>query len=89
MLSRSLDAEKVLFISPLVTQRKHAAAALLLERSCSIRERTLGPEHPEVAQSLNNRALFLKEQVGSLFSVRLVGLSICMKAVFPFCQRAR
>ncbi|CAN0599470.1 unnamed protein product, partial [Laminaria digitata] len=28
----------------------------LYERSQAIREKVLGPEHPEVAQSLNNRA---------------------------------
>ncbi|CAN0448690.1 unnamed protein product, partial [Laminaria digitata] len=37
-------------------QGKYAEAKPLYERSQAIREKVLGPEHPEVAQSLNNRA---------------------------------
>ncbi|CAN0489574.1 unnamed protein product [Laminaria digitata] len=37
-------------------QGKYAEAEPLYERSQAIRENVLGPEHPEVAQSFNNRA---------------------------------
>ncbi|CAN0373132.1 unnamed protein product, partial [Laminaria digitata] len=40
----------------LAVQGKYAEAKPLYERSQAIREKVLGPEHPEVAQSLNNRA---------------------------------
>ena len=38
-------------------------AGPLFERSLAIREKVLGPDHPDVAQSLNNRALLLQDQV--------------------------
>ena len=44
-------------------QGKYNEAEPLYERSQAIREKVLGPEHPDVAQSLNNRALLLKAQV--------------------------
>ncbi|CAN0553514.1 unnamed protein product, partial [Ectocarpus sp. 12 AP-2014] len=37
-------------------------AAPLYERSQDIRENVLGPDHPDVAQSLNNRAALLQRQ---------------------------
>ena len=40
----------------LAIQGKFAEAEPLYERSQVIREKVLGPEHPDVAQSLNNRA---------------------------------
>lgn len=46
-----------------VSQGKYAEAGLLYERSQAIREKALGPEHPDVANSLNNRALLLYQQV--------------------------
>ncbi|CAN0549492.1 unnamed protein product [Ectocarpus sp. 12 AP-2014] len=39
-----------------LTQGKYDKAEPLYERSQAIREKVLGPEHPDVAQSLNNRA---------------------------------
>ncbi len=45
------------------TQGKYAEAEPLYERSQAIREKVLGPEHPDVAQSLNNRAGLLRSQV--------------------------
>ena len=38
------------------TQGKYADAKLLHKRALAIREKALGPEHPDVAQSLNNLA---------------------------------
>ena len=35
----------------------------MYERSLAIREKALGPDHPDVAQSLNNRAVLLEAQV--------------------------
>ena len=34
----------------------------LFERALTIREKALSPEHPDVAQSLNNLALFYRAQ---------------------------
>ena len=45
-------------------QGKYAETEPLYERSQTIREKVLGQEHPDVAQSLNNRAGLLMEQVG-------------------------
>lgn len=46
-----------------VLQGKYEEAEPLYERSQAIREKVLGPEHPDVAQSLNNRAVLLYAQV--------------------------
>ncbi|CAN0367181.1 unnamed protein product [Ectocarpus sp. 6 AP-2014] len=43
-------------------QGKYAEAETLYERSRAIQEKVLGPEHPDVATSLNNRALLLQSQ---------------------------
>ncbi|CAB1113143.1 unnamed protein product [Ectocarpus sp. CCAP 1310/34] len=44
-------------------QGKYAEAEPLYERSQAIQENVLGPEHPDVGTSLNNRALLLEKQV--------------------------
>ena len=41
-------------------QGRHEQAAPLYERALSIRERALGPEHPDVATCLENYALLLQ-----------------------------
>lgn len=41
----------------------HAEAEPLFRRSLAIREKALGPQHPDVAQSLNNQAGLLEAQV--------------------------
>ena len=43
------------------TQRKYAVAEPLFKRSLSISEKALGPEHPYVADSLENYARLLRE----------------------------
>lgn len=53
-------------------QGKYDVAEQLYERSQAIREKTLGPEHPDVAQSLKNRAGLLEEKGEQ---VRVEGLS--------------
>ena len=45
------------------SQGKYDYAEPLYERSLAIREKALGPEHPDVAQSLNNLAGLLRAQV--------------------------
>ncbi|CAB1113194.1 unnamed protein product [Ectocarpus sp. CCAP 1310/34] len=53
-------------------QGKYAEAEPLYERSQAIREKMLGPEHPDVAQSLNNRVvehLFLRIEVSTSFDL--------------------
>ena len=47
----------------------YAAARPLYERALAIREKVLGPEHPDTANSLNNLALLLKDQ-GELAAAR-------------------
>lgn len=57
-------AAPLAYTSPLrVVQGKYAEAAPHFERSLAIREKALGPEHPDVAQSLNDRAGLLLTQV--------------------------
>lgn len=48
---------------PANTQGNYADAERFYERSQAIREKALGPEHPDVATVLNNRAALLKTQV--------------------------
>lgn len=49
----------------LAVQGKFAQAEQLNERSQAIWEKSLGPEHPHVATSLDNRADLLIRQVGA------------------------
>lgn len=44
-------------------QGKYAEAEPLYERSQAIQEKALGPEHPDLAKSLDNRAVLLQKQV--------------------------
>ena len=53
-------------------QGKYGEAEPLCERSQAIRERILGPEHPDVAQSLNNRAGLLYQQVRAVTIFQLI-----------------
>jgi tetratricopeptide (TPR) repeat protein len=46
----------------LYRQARYAEAESLFKIALNIREKTLGPDHPEVAQSLNNLALLYKVQ---------------------------
>jgi tetratricopeptide (TPR) repeat protein len=43
-------------------QGQYAKAEILLQRSFSIREKALGPEHSDLAESLNNLATIYKDQ---------------------------
>jgi tetratricopeptide (TPR) repeat protein len=43
-------------------QGRYADAEPLYKRALAIREKTLGPDHPDVAQSLNNLALLYDQQ---------------------------
>eukprot|EP00903_Cladosiphon_okamuranus_P009156 g8749.t1 len=63
-VGRLLELEGVLNNSAglLEDQGKHDLAEPLYERSLAIREKALGPEHPDVAHSLNKRALLLESQ---------------------------
>lgn len=47
--------------SPL--QGKYAEAEPLYERAQTVREKALGPEHPDLANLLNSRAALLAMQV--------------------------
>ena len=44
-------------------QGDYEGAKPLYERSLAIREKVLGPDHPDVAGSLNNLAMLLYNQV--------------------------
>ena len=56
--ARRLDAQVV----QLYRAGRYAEAGLLAERSLAIREKTLGPGHPDVATSLNNLAALYQAQ---------------------------
>ena len=43
-------------------QGRYADAEPLYKRSLAIREKALGPDHPDVAMSLNNLAAFYRAQ---------------------------
>lgn len=47
-------------------QGEYDEAGRLFERSLAIREKALGPEHPDVAASFNNRAAVLESQVRAI-----------------------
>ncbi|MGB6301921.1 MAG: tetratricopeptide repeat protein, partial [Rivularia sp. (in: cyanobacteria)] len=49
-------------VEQLYRQRKYREAIPLAERALAIREKVLGEEHPDVAQSLNNLALLYYSQ---------------------------
>lgn len=63
-------------------QGKYAEAKHLCERSLAIRERVLGPAHPDVAASLNHLAMLLASQVGA---VRAHGLQAEERGVRRIC----
>ena len=44
------------------TQGRYAEAEPLYKRALAIREKTLGPDHPDVANSLNNLAGLYQDQ---------------------------
>lgn len=52
-------------------QGKYSEAGSLYKRAQAIQEEIFGPEHPDVAQSLNNRAGVLYDQVGAVGSLEL------------------
>ena len=68
MNQKSLIAHK---FHPLVKQGMYDKAKPLYERSQAIRENVLGPGHPDVAQSLNNRADLLEKQVAIFYNISL------------------
>ena len=63
----------------------YASARPLFERALAIREKALGPDHPDTAASLNNLAVLLQAQ-GDLAAARPLyerALAICEKALGP------
>lgn len=65
-------------------QGKYAEAGPLYERSQAIREKALGPEHPNVAAVLNAQASLLQIQVGLLtISERSRKVHIRSVGVYP------
>ena len=52
-----------------VPQGDYAGAKPLYERANSIWEKSLGPDHPQVAIGLNNLAGLLRSQVRVLLSI--------------------
>lgn len=49
------------------SQGKYDEADRLYLRCIEMEERNLGPDHPELAVGLNNRALLLKKQVPGIY----------------------
>jgi tetratricopeptide (TPR) repeat protein len=56
--ARALNRQAV----ALYGQGRYAEAEPLLKRALEIRERSLGPDHPDVAESLNNLALLYESR---------------------------
>lgn len=63
------DVKAVLIRALLTKQGRYAEAEAVYKRSQTIQERSLGAEHPGVAQSLNNRADLLETQVCCLYPI--------------------
>jgi len=64
----------------------YTGARPLFERALAIREKNFGPEHPEVAESLNNLAVLLEEKIGDYTGARPLyerALAICEKTLGP------
>ena len=53
-----------------VFQGRLDEAGPLFERSLAILEKVLGPDHPDVAMALNNRATLLQDQVTAVMGVQ-------------------
>ncbi|CAN0398781.1 unnamed protein product, partial [Laminaria digitata] len=66
-----------------VAQGNYAEAGPLYKRSLAIREKALGPEHPDVAMSLNNLAELFRAQVRTAF-----GNSISSKCLMSLFETA-
>ncbi|CAM9223743.1 unnamed protein product, partial [Hapterophycus canaliculatus] len=60
----------------LALQGKYTEAEPMYEQSLTILERELSPHHPDVAASLNNRALLLHGQNSQKFAGNIVGNSM-------------
>ena len=80
-------AARLLSATAAILQRlgEYAAARPLYERALAIRERTLGPDHPDTATSLNNLALLLYQQ-GEYAAARPLyerALAICERTLGP------
>lgn len=66
------------------TQAEFAEAAQLCERSRAIREKLLGPDHPDVARSLNALAKVFIAQVIPLLGIsRVLELNVVQGKVYP------
>lgn len=71
-------------------QGKYEEAEPLFERSLAIREKALGPDHPDVAESLNNWAGLLEIQVTVgefiiFFLGKFLWRSVCCVALCTSC----
>jgi tetratricopeptide (TPR) repeat protein len=79
--ARLLDRAGAYFLG----RAAYSAARPLLERVLAIREKALGPEHPDTAKALNNLARLLQDQ-GDLAAARPLyerALAIYVKALGP------
>ena len=72
-------------------QERFADAEPLFKRALAIRERSLGPSHPDLAQSLNNMATHYEKQGRHGDSTPLFkrALAIYEKAAGPDIPRSR
>ncbi len=60
---------------------KYSQAEALIERSLAIREKVLGPEHPDVAQSLENYAALLRKTNREAESARMEARAKAIRAM--------
>ncbi len=61
-------------------QGKYAEAEPLYQRSLAIREKALGPEHPDVATSLENYAALLRQTARADQAERMEARAKAMRA---------
>ncbi len=61
-------------------QGKYAEAEPLYQRSLAIREKALGPEHPDVATSLENYAAILRQTARADQAERMEARAKAMRA---------
>lgn len=65
--------EEPVYTIPILTQKKYGGVEPLFRRSLALQERTLGPDHPDVAITINGLASFFILVVSFFEILYLVG----------------
>lgn len=69
-------------------QARYDQAGPLYKRALAIREKSLGRDHPDMAEPLNNRAVFLHDQVRAfrIFQEIPCGARLHYRVVLAICR---